>query len=339
MLAQQAMANPQVQAMAAQNPEQAHQIVEQGKQQLEQMQQQAQQKLQQLQQEVTIDQVVKLLREERIRGFVLDIETDSTIKPDEDATKQRASEFITAVGGFMGQAFPLVQQVPQAATLASEMLKYVANQFRAGRELSGVIEEFADDMKQASQQQKPDPVAMQAQADAEAKKAELTLKKQDQDARAKIDADKLALDQKKHDDEMAMRKGELEHAQAQQENERVKADAEASFNAVVEHAKRNSEGEQFDRTMKANGDAAMTKAGLPPDYSFKEDRAMISAILADTAATRDAVTKAMVQISEQSNAVVTGLSEVAAVMAAPKRIVKDAAGRPAGIEIDKKSIN
>jgi hypothetical protein len=69
---------------------------------------------------------MKLLRDQKTRPFVLDIETDSTIAPDENAQKQRATEFITAVGGFMGQAIPLVQAVPQASKLMAETLKYVA---------------------------------------------------------------------------------------------------------------------------------------------------------------------------------------------------------------------
>jgi len=114
---------------------------------------------------------MKLLRDQRVRPFVLDIETDSTIAPDENAQKQRATEFITSVGGFLGQALPLVQQVPQAAKLMSETLKYVAGQFRAGRQLEGVIEEFADDMAKVAQQPKPeDPAQTKAAADAEATK-------------------------------------------------------------------------------------------------------------------------------------------------------------------------
>jgi hypothetical protein len=107
-----------------------------------------------------------LLRDERIRPFVLDIETDSTIAPDENAQKQRATEFITAVGGFMNQAFPLVQAMPQAAPIAADMLKFVAGQFRVGREMQGKIEEFADQMAQMAGQQKgPSPEQQKAQAE------------------------------------------------------------------------------------------------------------------------------------------------------------------------------
>jgi hypothetical protein len=339
MQAKQVMQSPEAQAMAQQNPEQAQQIMQQGQQMMEQ----GQAKLQQLGQEITLDAVVQMFQQQRLRPFVLDIETDSTIQPDENAAKQRATEFITAVGGFMGQAFPLVQQVPQAAPLASEMLKYVASQFRAGRELAGVIEEFADQMKQAASQQKPDPAQMQAQADAQQKQAQLQADMQGKQAelsfKDKEHTDKMALEAKKHEDEMSMRRDEVHYTRAMQMDERGKADAEASFNAVVEHEKRQGESERFNQELKAKDREAMTGAGMPPDYSFEKDREMMTALLSDSAETRETVTEAMLKVTEQSEAMVQGLAQVAAVMAAPKRIVKDSAGRPAGIEIDKSSVN
>ncbi|NKL57259.1 hypothetical protein [Rhizobium leguminosarum] len=50
--------------------------------------------LEQMMQQPTIDEVVQLLRNDSIRGFQIDIETDSTIEPDEDAEKQRRMEFV-----------------------------------------------------------------------------------------------------------------------------------------------------------------------------------------------------------------------------------------------------
>lgn len=147
---------------------------------------------------VTIEQVVNLLRQERTRPCVIDIETDSTITPDENAEKQRRTEFVTAIGGFIQQAFPLVQAMPQAAPLATETLKFVAAGFRAGRQLEGAIEEFADQVKQlASQPKPPNPEVekmkhemqieagraqsdtMKAQADIQGKQIDLEAKKLD----------------------------------------------------------------------------------------------------------------------------------------------------------------
>lgn len=161
-----AKADPQMQAQAQQNPQAAQQMLQQAQQQAEGLKKQ----IDKLNDTATIEKVMKLLRDQKTRPFVLDIETDSTIAPDENAQKQRATEFVTAVGGYMGQVIPMVQQVPQAAKLAAETLKYVASQFRAGRELEGVIEEFADDMALMAQQPKPNPEQVKAEAEAEALK-------------------------------------------------------------------------------------------------------------------------------------------------------------------------
>jgi hypothetical protein len=164
---EQAKSNPQMMQQAQQNPDAAKQLLQQAQQQAEGLKKQ----IDKLNETATVEKVMKLLRDQRVRPFVLDIETDSTIAPDENAQKQRATEFVTAVGGYMGQVIPMVQQVPQAAKLAAETLKYVASQFRAGRQLEAVIEEFADDMALLAQQPKPpDPAAAKGAAEAEAAK-------------------------------------------------------------------------------------------------------------------------------------------------------------------------
>lgn len=161
-----AKSNPQMMQQAQASPEEAQKLLEQAKQQVEGIKAQ----IQKLEDAPTIEKVMDLLRDQRTRPFVLDIETDSTVAPDENATKQRATEFLTAVGGFLNQAGPMVQAVPQSAKLLSEMLKYTAAQFRAGRQLEGTIEEFADDMAKVASQPKADPEAMKANAEAEAMK-------------------------------------------------------------------------------------------------------------------------------------------------------------------------
>ena len=155
-------ADPTVVEQARANPQQAQQML-----------QQVQQQVQQLEQTVTLGKCVQLLRDQRTRPFALEIETDSTIQPDEDAAKQRATEMVTAVGGYISQALPLVQQVPQAAPMVGEFLKFLSGQYRAGRELISTIDEFVEQMKQvASQPQQPNPEAVKAEAEAKASAAE-----------------------------------------------------------------------------------------------------------------------------------------------------------------------
>jgi hypothetical protein len=176
--AEQAMADPQNQAKAQQDPEAAQKAAQQLQQQAQEQLQQVQQQIQKVGETVTIDQVMKLLREQKIRPFALDIETDSTIAPDENAQKQRATEFVTAVGGFLNQAITAVQAVPQVAPLMADTLKYVASQFRAGRELDASIDEFADTMKQMAGQPKPNPEADAAQAQTQIEQQRFAMEQQ-----------------------------------------------------------------------------------------------------------------------------------------------------------------
>lgn len=204
--AREAMADPQNQAKAQQDPEGAQKAAHQLQQQAQEQVQQIQQQIQKVGETVTIDQVMKLLKEQRLRPFALDIETDSTIAPDENAQKQRATEFVTAVGGFLNQAITAVQTVPQVAPLMADTLKYVASQFRAGRVLDQSIDEFADTMKQMAAAPKPNPEAdaaqaqtqieqqrlqmdtQKAQADMQAKQADAQLKQQQAQADAQLKA-------------------------------------------------------------------------------------------------------------------------------------------------------
>lgn len=185
-----AKSNPQMMQQAQANPDQANQMLQQAKQQAEGLKAQ----IEKLKDVPTIEKVMKLLRDQRTRPYVLDIETDSTIAPDENAQKQRATEFVTALGGYINAVAPQLQLLPQLAKVVAEGLKYVASQFRAGRQLEGVIEEFADDMAQmAGQPKPPNPEAIKAQAEAEAAK----MKGQSEAQRAQADvAEKQAIAQK-----------------------------------------------------------------------------------------------------------------------------------------------
>lgn len=185
--------NPQAMEMAQANPEQAQQMAGQAQQQMKAFEGQ----MQELQNTVTLEAVVGLLREQRMRPYILDIETDSTIQPDEDAAKQRMSEYVTAVGGFISQAFPMVQQEPRLAPFVGTMLKQTSSVFRAGREMEGTIDELVDQMKELAGQPKPDPNAAKAEAEAKTMQADAQAKQTENQAKlAQIEA-KSAADAKK----------------------------------------------------------------------------------------------------------------------------------------------
>lgn len=190
--AQQAVQSPQAQQLAQQNPQQAQGAVQQVQQQLLQIQQAAQQQIEQLKQVVTIEKVVAMLKDQKMRPFILDIETDSTIQPDEDAEKQRRSEFATAMGGFLQTAMPMVQQAPQTAQLVGEMMKFITAPFRAGRSMEGAIDDFVEELGKLTQQaQQSDPAA---EADAQMKQQEAQMKQQEGQMKLQMDQQKAQLE-------------------------------------------------------------------------------------------------------------------------------------------------
>lgn len=311
---QMAAQNPEIRARLAQDP--------QAQQQAQQMLQQAQGQVQQLQQTITIEKVVGLLKEQRIRPFVLEIETDSTIQPDEDAQKQRATEFITAVGGFMQQSVQAVQLMPEMAPLAAEMLQFTASQFRVGRSVDGAIDEFADKMKQLASQPKPPPPE-QVKADAEMK------------------AMQAAADQKKQDAQQA---AEADQRKAQLEEQKAKNEADADERQAAIQEQTLALTRDIKRIDLAIARIKLAEAGMEGEaddegnVTDKSDRMH--------GETQDGLTRlgeALAQMA-QSQAQVNqqlaqGIAELSATVRAPRKLVRGPDGRPAGAVIDTSMMN
>lgn len=167
---------------------------------------------------VTVEKVFGLLQAQRMRPFVLQIATDSTIQPDENAEKAARSEFATAFAQMSGALGPLMQAAPkEAAPLSGAMLKFVLAPFRAGREMEQTIEEFVEQMTERAQQPPPpNPEAEAMQIEAETKKADL-------------------------EDRKAERAAKLEQAAKAKEAETIKAAQEAQRQAEEAERKRQDE--------------------------------------------------------------------------------------------------
>ena len=132
---------------------------------------------------VHIPKALELLRDESSKNFRIEVTSDSMIYQDEQQEKADRMAFLQAVGGFMQQAVPMVQQTPELAPMALEMLKFGVTAFKAGKQLEGIIDETADMLRvQAEQnkgQPKPPPVEIQkAQMDSQAKMQQMQMQSQ-----------------------------------------------------------------------------------------------------------------------------------------------------------------
>lgn len=190
-----AVKSPQARQLAQQNPEQAQQQAQQLQQQAQQAMSQAAQQIAELETTPTIEDVMELLRDQKLRPFALDIETDSTIQPDEDAEKQRRAEFLQAMGATMQQIAPLVAQAPQAAGFAGEILKFALAPFRVGRDLESSVDEFVEQMQQqAGQGQQESPEAIKAKGEAQRMQGEMQMAQQKAQLEGQVAERKLQYD-------------------------------------------------------------------------------------------------------------------------------------------------
>ena len=116
----------------------------------------SQQAIEKIASKPNIEQVLKFMKDQRARAFVLDIETDSTIIADENAEKQRRTEFVGQLGTLMPQLAQMIAADPGSAQLCGDILKFATAPFRSGRELDGSIDDYVEQIKARGEQGKGD---------------------------------------------------------------------------------------------------------------------------------------------------------------------------------------
>lgn len=192
-----ALAQQAEQALAQQPPQQQGQPdTQQAEQQFAQQQQaiiaKYQPQIEAITNTVTIDDVMELIRDQKTRAFVIEIETDSTILVDEQAEKESRGEFLTAFATTAQAIQPLLAAGESGAALAGGLLKFALAPFRAGRELDGLVDDFVEKAPQALAQQQggeEQKALVEAQnklAEAEMAKAQAQAAKVQADAQGKM---------------------------------------------------------------------------------------------------------------------------------------------------------
>ena len=230
-MAQQALANPEIAAQAKANPKQARAMIAQATQQVEA---QIAPQVEKLEAQPTIEQVMDFLRDQRVRPFVLDIETDSTIQPDENAEKERRTEFM---GIFMQSAQGLGQMIaaaPESAAVAGTMLKFVLAPYRVGRELDTAIDDFVAAAAQKAGQPNPQAEIATKMQELEGRRVEAEVTK------ANATAQKAEADAKRADAQLQMQFAELQAALGERDSKaaleasKTRADVEKTMAQVQE---------------------------------------------------------------------------------------------------------
>lgn len=116
-------------------------------------------KLQETANAVSWDEIIEVMRSDRLRSTKVDVETDSTIAETIDSDMQDLQQVLTALTSFIAQALPLVQQ----GMLPMDGLKSVAMQIvrraRMGSAVEDAVESMTAPPPPQPQMPAPDPMA------------------------------------------------------------------------------------------------------------------------------------------------------------------------------------
>jgi hypothetical protein len=163
-----------------------------------------------------VAQALELLRDDVLRNFRIDIESDSMVEADEQQEKAQAVELLTGTADFMQKVIPAIQEAPEVAPLLMEVFMHSLRRFTTSKTIEGVYQETFDKIQESMKQPKPDPAAAEAQA-----KAQEAMQKEQIASQERLQADQIKA------------QAEIEKAAINERTEKIKAQ-EADKDRLVE---------------------------------------------------------------------------------------------------------
>ena len=140
---------------------------------------------------------LQLLRDDRLRTFRVDIETDSTIATDEEEDKQTRMEYINAVSQLVAQIQNVSQFRPELLNPMIESVLFTVRAFRTGRPLEGAweaaMQQIEDNDLEAKQNPPPPPPDYESQK-LQLMSQDLQIKGQAEQFKEWIDSQRLQLE-------------------------------------------------------------------------------------------------------------------------------------------------
>lgn len=182
-------------------------------------------------------QALQLLRDDRLRTFKVDIETDSTIAQDDAANAEAFAQYFQGLNGIFSNLQSVMQFRPELMTPIIQTAKEAINHLRTGRATQAAWDKALDEItandkaaKENPQPPPPDPNLIKAQTeqqkvgqDYEIKQQELGLKGQEFQFNTWLEQQKLTLTSQKDQGELAV-KHEANQIDAQEQLTRGQID-------------------------------------------------------------------------------------------------------------------
>lgn len=186
--------------------------------------------MQEMLQSPSWEDVDKLLRDNAMRSFRVDIETDSTIKSDEVQDKQDATQFITAISGLLKEGFEAGQNDPDSIPLIGQIIQFAIRRFPVGKEFESTVSAYIQKKEREAQNPQPKPNPEMAKVQGELQLRQAQQQGEQQAAQAKTQGE-IAVQHAKvqADAQIAQARQAAQAQQAQQENQMEMAREQAKL--------------------------------------------------------------------------------------------------------------
>ena len=198
-----------------------------------------------------VQPAIEMLKNESMRNFNIDIETDTLVQIDQQTEKSNRVEFLTSVSSFLEKVLPVGQQHPELVPLLGEMLLFGIRGFKIGRTIEGSFEQFVaqatenEKAKAAQPPQPPPPNPEMIRAQSEA-----------QNAQAKLQADQQAAQADMQMEHVKMQ-AEQQLAAQKLQFEQWKAQLDADTKIMIAEMSSKTSLKQSSMTINANKDPLM----------------------------------------------------------------------------------
>lgn len=196
---------------------------------------------------------VALLRNDKLRSFRIQVETDSTVEPDATQEQQARIEFLGAVTQFLAQAQEMGAAYPQLMPVLGKFLLFGARGFKVGRDLESSLEAMVSDLEKLARNpppKKPSPDELKAQAvkeKAEADKELAGIKMQGEQQKLQMEMQRLQADMMAERErlQMEMQKMQMELQALREKNQLKREEGQIKLQTTQQQAAiKQAEGEQ-----------------------------------------------------------------------------------------------
>ncbi len=99
-------------------------------------------------------EMIEIMRDDKLRGYSIDIESDATVFTDEEEEKKTRIEFLSSFGSYLERAVAIATKAPDLTPLAFQALRFLMGAWKVGRNFEDIIDQTEATLVQQAQMMK-----------------------------------------------------------------------------------------------------------------------------------------------------------------------------------------